>query len=116
MSIDPLLDRVYHRQKYNCVHFSCDAWRHITGFDLAGRAAGVLRAVSEGQLLPSDMRAFKRLAKPVSPCIVLFNGRHVQAHIGVYYNGKVLHITESGVQYMPLDIALIGFESVRFYH
>ncbi|MEC7118978.1 MAG: hypothetical protein VXW65_03615 [Pseudomonadota bacterium] len=114
--IDPLFDRVYHKQRYNCVHFLCDAWKLVTGDDLSARSAGVMRAVSDGKgLQRDDTRAFERLPKPESPCIVLMHGRNKSPHVGLFYRHKVLHITEQGVQYMPLAIASIGFDRVRFY-
>ena len=114
--IDALFDRTYHKQRYNCVHLVCEAWQLLTGQDLSQRTAGILRAVSDGSgLQRDDTRAFERLTKPVSPCIVLMHGRKQSPHVGLFYRRKVLHITEQGVQYMPLDVARIGFDRVRFY-
>lgn len=112
--IDALFDRTYHKQRYNCVHLVCDAWHLVTGADLSQRMAGVLRAVSDGSgLQRDDMRPFERMTEPESPCIVLMHGR--SPHVGLFYRQRVLHITEQGVQYMPLAVAAIGFDRVRFY-
>jgi hypothetical protein len=115
ISIDDLFGRQYDRSVYNCVHFVCEAWALITGDDLSVRAAGVLHALTAGGLQRRDISVFERLVRPIPPCIVLFNGRNVSPHVGLFYRQKVLHITEQGVQYMPLHVAKIGFDRVSFY-
>lgn len=113
--IDVLFDKTYHKQRYNCVHFVCEAWQLVAGADLSQRMSGVLRAVSDGGgMQRDDMRPFERLNEPDSPCIVLMHGNQ-SPHVGLFYRHKVLHITEQGVQYMPLAVAAIGFDRVRFY-
>lgn len=114
-SIDPLFFHEYDIDKYNCVHFLCDAWKHITGEDLAARMSGWLCAVSEKRFLKEQVRQFERLAQPVSPCIVLFQAPGESPHVGLFYRGKVLHIEQTGVQYMPLNVVAFGFNRVRFY-
>lgn len=113
--IDPLFHQVYHRQNYNCVHLLIDAWQMVTGEDLSARMSGVMSAVSQGHGLQwGDVRHFERLPKPISPCIALMTGKQ-SPHVGLFYNRKILHITEEGVQYMPPEIATTGFDRVRYY-
>lgn len=114
-SIDPLFFHEYDIDTYNCVHFLCDAWRHITGEDLAGRMSGWLCAVSEKRFLREQVQQFERLSHPVSPCIVLLQSHHQSPHVGLYYRNKVLHLSHDGVQYMPLNVVASGFKRVRFY-
>ena len=37
------------------------------------------------------------------------------AHVGLFLRGRVLHIKQSGVEYQPLDVAIMGFKTHRFY-
>lgn len=113
--IDALFSKVYAPPEYHCSHFLCDAWQHITGQDLRTRMAGVLEAVSTGQMKPSDLTQFQRIDAPVSPCIVLLHGRGLNPHVGMFWRGRVLHIGWQGVQYMPLNVVSAGFTKVSFY-
>lgn len=114
VSIDGLFNRQYDTEHYNCVHFLCDAWQHVTGQDLKQRMDGFLTAVSSMKASRQTMRGFSRLSAPVSPCIVLMKNRF-NSHVGLFYQGRVLHLSEAGVQWMPLPVATFGFQVVRFY-
>lgn len=114
-SIDSLFFRVYDRDNYNCCHFLADAWQHVTGQDMRQRLQSWLCAASDWKVTRQDMQQFRRLAAPESPCIVLLQNA-IGPHVGLFYCGKVLHITEQqGVQYMPLEIVQQGYARVRFY-
>lgn len=113
--IDPLFGKTYNPPHYHCSHFLCDAWQMVTGEDLTARMAGVLRAVSTGGIKKSDFTPFRRIAKPESPCIVLLRRHGVSPHVGMFWRGRVLHISAQGVHYMPLRVVSIGFDKVSFY-
>lgn len=114
VSIDPLFGRKYDINTYNCVHFLCDAWLLVTGENLSERMHDFLCAVSAMHPTKQGMRQFKRLPKPISPCIVLMrNSTH--SHVGLFYEGRVLHLDGGGVQWLPLNIVTFGFARVRFY-
>lgn len=105
MSIDHLLDRTWSKN-YTCNEFACEAWKDITGENLTERLDRFLNGNG----------GFKELNEPISPCIVFFtNENSTPTHVGVFYCGKVLHLTGRGVQFMPLEIAEIGFWEARFY-
>lgn len=102
ISIDGFLGRVY-EPGYKCLHFASDVWHYLTGVDIRSR------------LLGGHIASFRREERPVDPCIVLMQSRGVIPHVGVYYRGRVLHLTELGVQYQPVEIATLGFKTIRFY-
>lgn len=114
-SIDCLLGRRYHIDNYNCAHFLADAWQHVTGDDIREHLQGWLRPVPDRQFIKSDIAWFEIIGRPESPCIVVFQGKNKSPHVGLFYCNRVLHITESGVHFVPLDLARIGFSRVRFY-
>lgn len=104
MNIDHLFFRTYDRERYNCAHFVNEAWRYLFGLE-----------INIPQFGDIDLKnRFKRIQKPVSPCIVIFAAKSY-SHVGLFYKGKVLHIRERGVRYEPLDTAKLAFRTVRFY-
>lgn len=115
MNIDQFHHRTYDSNNYNCAHFVCEVWEHITGDNI--------NLIMEGFLLPPKDRfvrydifkQFEKLINPKSPCIVLMQGGGVETHVGLYCEGKVLQIKEQGVDYQPIDVATFGFNKIGFY-
>ncbi|MHA3050193.1 hypothetical protein [Acinetobacter sp. ANC 4639] len=105
MSIDNLLDRTWSKD-YTCNEFACEAWKQITGHDLTQRLNEYLNGKGK----------FKRLDQPISPCLVFFsNNARSATHIGIFYDHKLLHLSQKGVQFIPLELVAMGFREVRFY-
>lgn len=115
MSVDSLFYHRYDRNTYNCAHFLVDAWKCIVGDDISDKITGFLLPAKERHGGAYLRKHFYPLGKPQSPCIVLMHKTRQAPHVGMFIRGKVIHIQESGVQYMPLDIATFGFDKVRFY-
>lgn len=111
---DKYLDRQYQRGVYDCFHFAREVWLDVAGEDLAERMEWHLRAVSERSLTLSSIKRFERLQEPVTPCLVVMQNRDETPHIGVYWKGRVLHLTESGVEYQPPHIASRNHSHMRF--
>lgn len=113
-SVDQYLARQYDERNYNCLHFTRDVWLDHTGVDITehlqnvftpGRRTGFKKSLS----------AFERIDAPVDPCLVMMHRPRVAPHIGVFLRGKVLHIWERGVEFLPVALASRGFDSVRYY-
>ena len=82
---------------YNCYNLASDAWLKITG----------------KKMIVGD---YEQLDKPESPCIVFMsNSEYSEKHVGIFYNGKVLHLAMRGVQYIKLDLLKLQFKKVSFY-
>lgn len=116
-SVDPLLSRTP-RTDYNCLDFATEAWAHLTGdagvLDrLAALNAGI--HAEDGRVVLSAVRGFRKLEQPMSPCFVVMQRSKTQPHIGVYHNGRVLHLKENGVEYQPLAVARRYFTKIGFY-
>ena len=114
-SVDPYFSRVFNSESYNCLHFTREVWKDATGEDLGERLDGLFVPPSQRRIKSKHSRAFMRLSKPLDPCLVLMQRDNCDPHVGVYIRGSVLHITELGVEYQPVDVASRGFMSVRFY-
>lgn len=102
VSVDPYFARTFHRETYNCLHFARDVWRDATGEDLDTRLHGLRRRL-------------KRIERPTDPCLVLMQRPNSQPHVGIFIRRSVLHITELGVEFQPVDVASRGFKTVRYY-
>ena len=100
-----LFNREY-SQQYTCNEFACEAWKQITSKDLSKRIEKFLNGKGR----------FKRLDKPISPCLVFFkNNEKSSTHVGLFYCDKVLHLTESGVQYVSMRSLKNYYIRFRFY-
>lgn len=115
MTFDDYFARRFNRQTYNCLHFARDVWLDVTGVDLTGRLDGLLGAVAGRRVSRDHPAGFVRLARPSSPCLALFQRPRSTPHVGIYLRGRVLHIHERGVEYQPIDVAMRGFATVRYY-
>jgi hypothetical protein len=116
MSLDGLLDKVYDDANYNCAHFVVDAVKLETGQDLGSVLCGVLRPSTDRQVDHAWRTIFKRAAQPVSPCLVVMQGCGAAGtHLGLYLRGGVAHLTRKGPEYVPIDVATLGFQKVRYY-
>jgi hypothetical protein len=114
ISIDPFLDR-RRRKGYDCLDFAREVWLALTGQDIRERLAGLARAVAEPRLTISGYRGFQKLLKPCSPCLAVMQRPRANPHIGIYLDGKILHLIERGVEFQPLVVATIGFSTVKYY-
>lgn len=116
MSTDQFFKRVYDAKNYNCAHFVAEVYHAETGIDISKKLAGFLLPPDERTVQTSIRHEFKRLDAPIESCLVVMHRPRTSPHVGLFLRGKVLHLTETnGVQYMPLEIATLGFSTIRFY-
>lgn len=115
MNVDKYFTREYNKDSYNCAHFVCEIWSDLYGVDLSEKLLPLLKRKSQRHVTPKLRRDFIRLESAVEPCIVLFHRRYCDPHVGIYINGGVLHLTEIRVELVPLKIAMLSFDTVRFY-
>lgn len=113
--LDAFLSRRYNKETYNCAHFVRDVWQELTGMDLGAEFEGFLRPPKDRYTDPAIRRAFKRLNKPSSPCVVLMQRRGCVPHVGVFVRGKIIHLHEQGVEFLPVEVATRGFKKLGFY-
>lgn len=115
MTIDPFFARQYNEGDYNCAHFVAEVWEHLSGADIRETLNGLLLPPKSRFVRGAMRREFVRLEKPKNPCIVLMHRKGDAAHVGLFMCNKVLHIRREGVAFQPLDIAMMGFKTYRFY-
>ena len=114
-SVDALLGKIHRGESYQCGHFVRDAWKHLTGDDLSDEFEGFLLPVGERTALKGVKARFKRVSRPVRPCVAVFRRLSGRPHVGMWYKGKILELSQSGAAYVPLHVVSRRFTSVRFY-
>lgn len=115
MNIDKYLDRVYDESKYNCASFACEVWKDLKNDDISDALGGCMAGPGHRKLGKDGLKRFVPLAVPKSPCLALFQiGRKVP-HVGIWLDGRILHISKNGVEWNWLELVMIGFNKVRFY-
>jgi hypothetical protein len=116
-SVDPLLSRTP-SAGYNCLDFVTEAYGHLMGDPGVMDRLNALNEgihAEDGRVVLSAVRGFQKLERPISPCFVVMQRSKMQPHIGIYYNGRVLHMKESGVEYQPLPVVQRYFTKIGFY-
>ena len=116
MNIDKYLDRKYDSANYNCAHFVCDVFKDLFNTDYYKILQAVLLPTMERRLRSVNLGHLERLAVPRSPCLALFQVGRNTPHVGVWLDGRILHIKESGVEYSRLEDIMLGFKKVRFFN
>jgi len=112
--IEKYLEKRFTRT-YNCFNFVREVWLDLTGVDLGDQTPAEHGAEEYNQKALKVANTLITLDAPESPSIVLLQRSRLEPHIGVYYKGKVLHLTKQGVYYMPLDQVTTGYPKVNFY-
>lgn len=117
-NLDDLLDRVYDINHYNCVHYAVEVWQVLFKEDISAKFDGVAQQFNTAKRVKkSSMQLFKEIEKPKddTPCIVCFQKSYTAPHVGVFFRGCVLHLTEAGAQNIELHKIEPVFERVSFY-
>lgn len=115
MNVDKWLNKRHKKDIYTCLHFTRDVWLELTGQDITERLHGLLGADNARRLVRSHFRAFERLQAPCSPCLVYMRQMGRDPHMGVFVDGRLLHLNKHGAEYFPLEIAARGFTDFRYY-
>ena len=99
----------YDARAYCCEHFVIDAFKHYKQVDLTDKLLD-----KSGFFNVKNLKNFKSLAEPVQYCFVMFRASN-KAHVGLWVDGKVLHLEPSGVTWQPMDYIKQQFDRVNFY-
>lgn len=115
MSIDQFLDRMP-GPSYNCLNLVREVWLAMTGVDVTDRLTGLVGAFAARGPNLSWAKGFTRLLEPTDPCIVLMQRFKCTPHVGIWIDGRVLHLTARGVQFQPLIVARAYYNTIRYYN
>jgi hypothetical protein len=115
-SIDALLDRKYDPEKYHCVHFLIEAADYIFGLDYSDSFVGLTTSLHETlQTSRHTATRNRQIGKPVDGTIVLMTNINQSSHVGLFYCGRVLHLTEMGTHFLPLITIKRFYKRIRYY-
>lgn len=109
ININHFFGRLYHIEHYNCMHFTCEVWEHLTG---ENNLREIL--IKDGCINYERVKKFIVLEKPDNPCLVYFK-TGIESHLGVFLNGRILHITHAGVRYEHMETLRVCFRKMRFF-
>lgn len=114
MSTDDFLDRTPGRT-YNCFDFVQEVWLRMTGEDVRNKMTKLIGDFKNRRWTASGMKQFKRLTEPSHPCFVVMQRKRTTPHVGIWFEGRVLHLTATGVEWQPLQVARRYFTDIRYY-
>ena len=116
MNLDIFFCKVYHKKNYNCAHFVAEVWKYLTGEDISYKLNCFFEPEASRKFKLSDGKNFKRV-NPSNDTfsIALMQRAGHTPHVGIFINGRILHIHENGVECQPVDVASRGFKRVRYY-
>lgn len=111
-----LFEKKYDVNQYHCVHFVIEAAKSIFQKDYSTSFIGLTSSLNEAiQTSRQTVIQNKRLKEPEQGCIVLMTSLTGSNHVGLFYCGKVLHLNETGVQYVALRTLRLQYPRFRFY-
>ncbi|WLG14644.1 hypothetical protein Q6344_04730 [Psychrobacter cibarius] len=115
-SIDPLLNRQFDRDNYHCVHLLIDAGKHLFSYDFSHCFLGLTGSLDD-TLIPTKegMGQGDLVATPRDGTIILMMTLDNRHHVGLYYCGRILHLSESGPRFETLRSIKRQYKKVRFY-
>ena len=115
-SIDALLDRQYDPKKYHCVHFLIEAAQYLFEKDYSESFLGLTGDLKQSIQTSRDTTVKnKRIERPKDGCIVLMTNLLNSSHVGLFYCGRVLHLSEIGVHFQELRSLERNYSRFRFY-
>ena len=115
-SIDALLDRKYDPEKYHCVHFLIEAADYIFGLDYSDSFVGLTTSLHETlRTSRLNARQGRRINTPVDGTVILMTNANQSSHVGLFYCGRVLHLSENGVYFQELRSLERNYSRFRFY-
>jgi hypothetical protein len=115
-SVDALLDRQYDPKKYHCVHFLIEAAQYLFEKDYSESFLGLTGDLKQSIQTSRDTTIKnKRLERPKDGCIVLMTNLLNSSHVGLFYCGRVLHLSEIGVHFQELRSLDRAYSRFRFY-
>lgn len=115
-SIDALLDRQYDPKKYHCVHFLIEAAQYLFDKDYSASFLGLTGDLKQSIQTSRDTTIKnKRIERPKDGCIVLMTNLLNSSHVGLFYCGRVLHLSEIGVHFQELRSLERNYSRFRFY-
>ncbi len=116
---DDLLTKRFDIRTYNCWDLTREVWLRLTGQDLGSpELIYYTRDEFHDVVEAWEGTRFREIKDPQDPCISLMLRPRTMPHVGVFLgrrDRRVIHIRRAGVQVQPVEVASLGFTTVRYY-
>jgi hypothetical protein len=114
--VDDFLDRVPGAD-YKCFDFVREVWLRSFGVDVGDQLAGLRAALEHRKVAMSEVKRFTKSDFPVvDPCFVVFQRKRSIPHIGILFDGRVLHLQGgASAQYSRFKDIARRYTKVSFY-
>jgi hypothetical protein len=94
-----------------------EVWLESFGEDVGLKLTAFLGSVSQRHIAVSDVKKCVRLDVPVDPCFVLLQPeiRQTLPHVGIWHQGRVLHLGAKGAEFMLLHLVVRRYRKVSYF-
>lgn len=99
--VDHFLDRRPVPDQYNCFDFAREVRIAYDGLDLIHIFPWLGNRFGRRQLRKNELRKVYRVPAPKNGSFCVYQRPRTQPHIGIWWNGRVLHLPESGAIWEP---------------
>jgi len=115
-SIDPLLNRKFDCNHYHCVHFLIEAGKYLFSFDFSHCFLGLTGSLNQSLTASKNNIEKGRLTDtPSNGSIMLAMSLDNKHHVGLYYCGRILHLSETGPRFETVRSIKHQYKKVKFY-
>lgn len=116
ISVDPLLKKRFDANNYHCVHFVIDAGKHLFNHNFSHCFIGLTSSLNSLNLSRTNFTQAEQIEKPMPGSIVLMLTLDNKHHVGLYYDNRVLHLSETGARFETLRSIKRQYKNLRYYH
>lgn len=115
-SIDSLLDR-QKSDEYHCVPFVIEAGKYLYGYDFTDNFLGLALPLSiNGKPSRHTVKNSLSTKNPTNGTVVLMTKLDGGLHVGLWHDGMVLHLADTGVRYQTVRTLETLYIRIRYYN
>ena len=107
--------KAYDDDNYDCLHFACELYHEMTDINVSDSVFVIDQQTGKRLVNPQTLRDYTALPMPKSPCFALMHRHDSKTHAGVYIDGCIVHLTKSGLQYLPPHLLTATYPKINYY-
>ena len=105
----------YDDDNYDCLHFACEIYHQLTDIDISDDVFVICPNTGKRLVNPQKLREYQPLTAPKSPCFALMHRDDGRTHAGIFIDGCIVHLTKSGLQYLPPHLLTATYPKINYY-
>src|SRR6187431_3040755 len=113
--VDRYLVKEFREDTYNCFDLVREAWLELTGVDLGSQTPTKGSGESYEARAVKVANTLRPLQVKENPCIVLMRRKRMEPHVGIFYNGRILHMNSRGAEYRDFDQVTVPYSMIDLY-